>query len=162
MNRHTPARARSASSARTALAAALLVTAAALGTVQSAGTAAARPAGHPGAAPSPDAPHHGAAAGARTPGHDAWRDRAAEALTDGRAAHRPARAAALTHSWWGIFPQPGTHDGITATHRVDAAYQVSDADNFTCARTASGSPRDLPTPRGPRRIRPGGTSSARR
>ncbi|MFC0844615.1 carbohydrate-binding protein [Streptomyces noboritoensis] len=135
MNRHTPTRARSARSARTALAAALLVAAAALGGVHGAGTAAARPAERPGTAPSPDAPHHGAVAGARAPGRDAGRDRAVEALRDGRAAHRQARAAALTHNWWGIFPQPGTHDGITATHSVDAAYHVSNADNFTYAPT---------------------------
>ncbi|MEU1075614.1 MULTISPECIES: carbohydrate-binding protein [unclassified Streptomyces] len=123
--------ARSTGSARTALAAALLVAAAALGTVQSTGTAAARPTERPGTAPSPDAPHRGAVAGARTPGHDAGRDRAVAALKDGRA----ARPAALTHNWWGIFPQPGTHDGITATHSLDPAYHVSDADNFTYAPT---------------------------
>lgn len=134
MNRHTPTRARSARAARTALAAALLA-AAALGTVRGAGPAAARPAERPGAVPSPGAPHHGAVAGARTPGHDPGRDRAVEALKDGRAAHRHARAAALTHNWWGIFPQPGTHDGITATHSLDPAYRVSNADNFTYAPT---------------------------
>ncbi|WP_369374076.1 carbohydrate-binding protein [Streptomyces sp. cg36] len=126
MNRHTPA------AARTALAAALLVAAGALGTAHSAG-AATPPTAAPGAAPAPDAPHRGTVrAGAAA--HDPGRDRAVEALREGRAARHRAPAAP-THNWWGIFPQPGTHDGITATHSVDPAYHVAGSDNFTYAPT---------------------------
>lgn len=55
----------------------------------------------------------------------------------GRAAPSKFREPAddPTHNWWGVFPQPGTHDGITATHTVDPDYRVSQADNFTYAPT---------------------------
>ncbi|MEU5437523.1 carbohydrate-binding protein [Streptomyces sp. NPDC020719] len=148
MNRHLPIRGarssgstrsissiRSTRSLRAVLAAALLVVAAALGTLPGAGTAAARPLDRVGAAPLPDAPHRGTVAHARVPGHDAGRDKAVKALKDGRSAHRRTSAADLTHNWWGIFPQPGTHDGITATHSVDPAYHVTGPDNFTYAPT---------------------------
>ncbi|MEV4436904.1 carbohydrate-binding protein [Streptomyces sp. NPDC049585] len=95
-------------------------------------------AGTPGPArtPSPDAPHHGTVTAARTPGHAPGRDRAVRAFADGRRAARTAAPDAdLTHNWWGVFPRPGTHDGITATHTVDPAYKVSDPDNFTYAPT---------------------------
>lgn len=128
---------------RTSLIAALLTTlAATLGTTP----ADARPdTGSPTAVrtPAPDAPHRGVVTGARDPGRSPARERAVRAFADGRRlgrgtswTHRPRPADAdLTHNWWGVFPQPGTHDGITATHSVDPAYKVSDAENFTYAPT---------------------------
>ncbi|MFD9637299.1 hypothetical protein ACFWX8_42755, partial [Streptomyces violascens] len=65
---------------RTALAAALLTAAAGLASTQSAHPAPA----HPAAAPSPNAPHRGTVAGARTPDHNPARDRATAALKKGR------------------------------------------------------------------------------
>ncbi len=128
---------------RTTLVAALLTALTAAGTAPAAD--------HPGAAPaartpSPDAPHRGVVAEARTPGHSPGRDRAVRAFANGRRvragtgddapwARHPGGRADLTHNWWGVFPQPGTHDGITATHGVDPSYKVSDADNFTYAPT---------------------------
>ncbi|MER5786191.1 carbohydrate-binding protein [Streptomyces mobaraensis] len=97
-------------------------------------------------APDPAAPHRGRVTGARTPDRSPARDRAVRAFAEGRRAaareggpdrsRRPARPDAdLTHDWWGVFPQPGTHDGITATHTVDPAYHVRDSENFTYAPT---------------------------
>ncbi|GGP46097.1 carbohydrate-binding protein [Streptomyces abikoensis] len=133
MNRH-----------RTPLVAALLTVLAALG-------ATAPATGATGAtAPDPDAPHRGVVTGARTPdrapGGSAGRDRAVRAFENGRRAragtwaHHPPTAtgrpaADVTHNWWGIFPRPGSHDGITATHTVDPSYKVSSADDFTYAPT---------------------------
>lgn len=95
-----------------------------------------------GTAPSPDAPHRGVVTAAHAPGHSPGRDRAVRAFAEGRRersaagwTHRPGTAADLTHNWWGIFPQPGTYDGITATHSVDPSYRVSASDNFTYAPT---------------------------
>ncbi|MEU5189802.1 carbohydrate-binding protein [Streptomyces klenkii] len=101
--------------------------------------------------PSPGAPHRGTVAGARTPGHSPARDRAARIFAEGRRAAARAGSlsrhdrtpgggtatpeADLTHNWWGVFPQPGTHDGIQATHSVDASYRVSDSENFTYSPT---------------------------
>ncbi|GAA2423304.1 carbohydrate-binding protein [Streptomyces mauvecolor] len=116
---------------RTALAAALLTAAAGLASTQSAHPAPA----HPATTPSPNAPHRGTVAGARTPDHNPARDRAVAALKKGRGTAFRANQAEPTHNWWGVFPQPGTHDGITATHTVDPGYHVSDADNFTYAPT---------------------------
>ncbi|MFI6638526.1 carbohydrate-binding protein [Streptomyces sp. NPDC050504] len=132
---------------RTALAALAIATAAALGALQSADPATARPAADTTTTPaapaavSPDAPHRGTVALARTPGHrtahDAGRDRAVAALKEARATgHRTAPGvAAPTHNWWGVFPRSGTHDGITATHSVDPAYRVANSQNFTYAPT---------------------------
>ncbi|MFC5146923.1 carbohydrate-binding protein [Streptomyces aureoversilis] len=102
-------------------------------------------------APSPDAPHRGTVTGARTSGHSAARERAARIFAEGRRAATSAGSlsnharttgggtatpeAGLTHNWWGVFPQPGTHDGIMATHSVDASYRVSDGENFTYSPT---------------------------
>ncbi|MFI6686370.1 carbohydrate-binding protein [Streptomyces sp. NPDC050485] len=116
---------------RTALAAALFTAAAVLGAMQSAEPAAARPT----VTPSPDAPHRGTVAAARTPDRNPARERAVRALKEGRATKFRTAAADPTHNWWGVFPQPGTHDGITATHTVDPGYRVSQADNFTYAPT---------------------------
>ncbi|WP_329461611.1 carbohydrate-binding protein [Streptomyces sp. NBC_01431] len=116
---------------RTALAAALFTAAVGLGAMQSAAPAAARPT----ATPSPDAPHRGTVAGARTPDRNPARERAAQALRKSRAGKFREPADDPTHNWWGVFPQPGTHDGITATHTVDPDYRVSQADNFTYAPT---------------------------
>ncbi|MCT9092316.1 carbohydrate-binding protein [Streptomyces sp. ASQP_92] len=116
---------------RSALAAALLTAVAGLASTHGAQPAAA----HRTLAPSPNAPHRGTVASARTPGHDPARDRAVAALKKGRDTAFRAERAEPTHDWWGVFPQPGTHDGITATHTVDPAYRVSDADNFTYAPT---------------------------
>ncbi|MEV4441413.1 carbohydrate-binding protein [Streptomyces sp. NPDC049577] len=132
---------------RTCLLAAVLAASAALG-VAPAGArtgpaAEPRPFSAAGATgtPSPDAPHRGTVTGARTPGHSPGRDRAVRAFAEGRAARltdRPTGVPAdadLTHNWWGVFPRPGTHDGITATHSVDPSYKVSDSENFTYAPT---------------------------
>ncbi|MFC5724503.1 carbohydrate-binding protein [Streptomyces gamaensis] len=109
-------------------------------------------------APSPDAPHRSTVVTGlhdpehdpgHHPGHDAGREKAARVFAEGRRAqaeaarhqhlmpgHGTAAARAdVTHNWWGVFPQPGTHDGIMATHSVDAGYKVSNADNFTYAPT---------------------------
>ncbi|MGK5548586.1 carbohydrate-binding protein, partial [Streptomyces sp. URMC 127] len=85
------------------------------------------------------------------PGHSPARDRAARVFAEGRRAASTAGSlsrhdtlpgggtatpeAGLTHNWWGVFPQPGTHDGIMATHSVDASYRVSDSENFTYSPT---------------------------
>lgn len=110
------------------------------------------------ATPSPDAPHRGTVTLARDPARrpSAGRDRAVRTFAEGRRAqartadgaapstHRPRlttgspASADLTHNWWGVFPQPGTHDGVTATHSVDPGYHVTDADNFTYAPTTKG------------------------
>ncbi|MFI9723035.1 carbohydrate-binding protein [Streptomyces sp. NPDC052396] len=91
------------------------------------------------AGPDPDAPHRGVVTTTRPTVHSPGRDRAVRAFADGRRARRGqlARrpAAELTHNWWGVFPQPGTHDGLLATHTVDPSYRVSNADNFTYAPT---------------------------
>ncbi|MGK5729866.1 carbohydrate-binding protein, partial [Streptomyces sp. URMC 124] len=105
----------------------------------------------PAPVPSPGAPHRGTVAGAHAPGHSAARERAARVFAEGRKAATAqgslgnhARTAGggtatpeagLTHNWWGVFPQPGTHDGIMATHSVDASYRVSDGENFTYSPT---------------------------
>ncbi|KAB7839965.1 carbohydrate-binding protein [Streptomyces mobaraensis] len=114
---------------------------------ESAGAATAEPTGTTTAsAPDPAAPHRGRVTGARTPDRSPARDRAVRAFAEGRRAaareggpdryRRPARPDAdLTHDWWGVFPRPGTHDGITATHTVDPAYHVRDSENFTYAPT---------------------------
>lgn len=133
---------------RTALAAALLTACAALGTAVSATAHPATPAASRAAArtPSPDAPHRGTVTLAHRPADSPapGRDRAVRAFAEGRReqaarqariAGRQAKDADLTHNWWGVFPQPGTHDGIMATHSVDPAYHVSDAENFTYAPT---------------------------
>ncbi|MBZ4324213.1 carbohydrate-binding protein [Streptomyces huiliensis] len=110
------------------------------------GPASAAPGPRPPAAtaaytPDPDAPHGGRVTGARTPDRSPARDRAVRTFAEGRraAAREGGRDrgpdAALTHDWWGVFPRPGTHDGITATHTVDPAYRVRDAENFTYAPT---------------------------
>lgn len=116
---------------RSALAAALLTAVAGLASAHGAQPAAA----HRTLAPSPNAPHRGTVAAARTPDHDPVRDRAVAALKKGRGTAFRAERAEPTHNWWGVFPRPGTHDGITATHTVDPSYRVSDADNFTYAPT---------------------------
>ncbi|MGV4929002.1 carbohydrate-binding protein [Streptomyces sp. BHT-5-2] len=100
------------------------------------------------APPSPTAPHTGVVAEARTPARTPGRERAARTFREGRRAtsgqawtHHPrlpaspTGAADVTHNWWGVFPQPGTHDGIMATHTVDPSYTVTDADNVTYAPT---------------------------
>ncbi|MYT31421.1 MULTISPECIES: hypothetical protein [unclassified Streptomyces] len=105
------------------------------------------------APPSPTAPHTGVVTGARTPARTAGRERAVRTFLAGRRAvsgpawthhprlpgGRPAASAPrqgqVTHNWWGVFPQPGTHDGIMATHTVDPSYTVTDADNVTYAPT---------------------------
>ncbi|WP_251019868.1 carbohydrate-binding protein [Streptomyces sp. ISL-11] len=86
--------------------------------------------------PAPDAPHRGTVTLARDPGRSPapGRERAVRAFAEGRRA-RAGAAADLTHNWWGVFPQPGTHDGIMATHSVDPAYRVTDSENFTYAPT---------------------------
>lgn len=113
---------------RSLLVAALLLVPTALGTAPAASDTGG---GH---APDPRAPHRGTVKTARTPDRSPGRDRAVRAFAEGRAAGRRADAD-LTHNWWGVFPQPGTHDGITATHGVDTSYRVSDPDNFTYAPT---------------------------
>ncbi|RLU78194.1 carbohydrate-binding protein [Streptomyces griseocarneus] len=133
---------------RARLAAALLAACAALGTGAAAAHSA--PAATPAAArtPSPDAPHRGVVTLAHRPGDSPapGRDRAARTFLEGRQARAAAREdsisggqrrqdADLTHNWWGVFPQPGTHDGIMATHSVDPSYRVSDPENFTYAPT---------------------------
>ncbi|WP_424638487.1 carbohydrate-binding protein [Embleya sp. AB8] len=106
-----------------------------------------------GAVPSPTAPHRGVVAqhpsAAPTPG----RDKAVRAFVEQRAKLRSALSGdsartpkevatagagaslAPTHNFWGVFPQAGTHDGITATHSVDPSYKVTDSENFTYAPT---------------------------
>ncbi|MGW2188464.1 carbohydrate-binding protein [Streptomyces sp. NPDC001719] len=133
---------------RTCLAAVLLTACAALGTTVS---AAAHPTTGPASGtaahtPSPDAPHRGTVTLARRPTDSPapGRDRAVRAFAEGRREQaaqqarisgRQPKDADVTHNWWGVFPQPGTHDGIMAAHSVDPAYRVSDADNFTYAPT---------------------------
>ncbi len=103
--------------------------------------------------PSPTAPHTGVVAGARTPARTPRRAHAVRTFLAGRRAvsgpawtHHPRvpgsrpttpapRAGQVTHNWWGVFPQPGTHDGIMATHTIDPSYTVTDADNVTYAPT---------------------------
>ncbi|MYW04165.1 carbohydrate-binding protein [Streptomyces sp. SID3343] len=117
----------------------------------SAGPASATSSGPSGTIPSPTAPHRGVvtqdASAAPTPGRDAavrafveQRAKLRAALS-GEVATTPDDAAtagaslAPTHNFWGVFPQPGTHDGITATHSVDPSYRVADSQNFTYAPT---------------------------
>ncbi|MFI1386266.1 carbohydrate-binding protein [Embleya sp. NPDC020886] len=106
-----------------------------------------------GAVPSPTAPHRGVVAqnpsDPPTPGRDAavraFVEQRAKlrATLAGDAAGTPNDAAttgagaslAPTHNFWGVFPQPGTHDGITATHSVDPSYKVANSQNFTYAPT---------------------------
>ncbi|MEV5506751.1 carbohydrate-binding protein [Streptomyces orinoci] len=91
---------------------------------------------HTSATPDPRAPHRGVVTLARTPAHSPARDRAVRTFADGRRArHRQRPDADVTHNWWGVFPQPGTHDGLMATHTVDPSYRVSTADDFTYAPT---------------------------
>ncbi|MYS84733.1 hypothetical protein [Embleya scabrispora] len=105
------------------------------------------------AVPSPTAPHRGIvsqnASDAPTPGRDAAVHAFVEqraklrATLSGDSAGTPSDAAATgadaslapTHNFWGVFPQPGTHDGITATHSVDPSYRVTNSQNFTYAPT---------------------------
>lgn len=134
MNRH-----------RTPLVALLLCALAALGIAPATahpGPAAGHPAGPPVVrTPDPDAPHTGIVTGAREPGRSPARERAVRAFEESRRSQREAQAghldisANITHNWWGVFPQPGTHDGIMATHTVDPGYRVTDAENFTYAPT---------------------------
>ncbi|MFE6690470.1 carbohydrate-binding protein [Streptomyces sp. NPDC057743] len=103
--------------------------------------------------PSPTAPHTGVVVGARTPASTPERAQAVRTFLAGRRAvsgpawtHHPRTphgrpttstppAGQVTHNWWGVFPQPGTHDGIMATHTVASSYTVTDADNVTYAPT---------------------------
>ncbi|MGW1076105.1 carbohydrate-binding protein [Streptomyces sp. NPDC002537] len=132
---------------RACLAAALLTVCAALGTGVSAAARPAVPVAVSTTTPSPDAPHRGTVTLAHRPADSPapGRDRAVRAFAEGRREQAAARRdpisgrqredAGLTHNWWGVFPRPGTHDGIMATHSVDPAYRVSDAENFTYAPT---------------------------
>lgn len=127
-----------------------LVALVALGPAGPAGAAGSPPSG---AVPSPTAPHRGVVAqtgpDVPTPGRDTavrafveQRDELRAALA-GDSADTPNHAAtgiagaslAPTHNFWGVFPQPGTHDGITATHSVDPSYKVTNSQNFTYAPT---------------------------
>ncbi|GAA3076225.1 hypothetical protein GCM10020000_72000 [Streptomyces olivoverticillatus] len=130
---------------RTSLIAALLTTlAATLGTTPPPTPARTPAPPPPSAPPPPRRPAPGR--GHRSPGPGPFTGRAsapsAPSPTAGASAAAPPGPtgrgladADLTHNWWGVFPQPGTHDGITATHSVDPAYKVSDAENFTYAPT---------------------------
>lgn len=114
-----------------------------------AGATGARPSG---AVPSPTAPHRGVVAQNSSDTPTPGRDKAVQAFVEQRAklraalsgdsASTPSAATAAsgaslapTHNFWGIFPQAGTHDGITATHSVDPSYRVSNSQNFTYAPT---------------------------
>ncbi|MFI6585919.1 carbohydrate-binding protein [Embleya sp. NPDC050493] len=133
----------------------LVTTLVALVTLGPAGPAGATGSPRPGAVPSPTAPHRGVVAQDPSDTPTPGRDKAVAAFVEQRAKLRatlsgdsagaPDGAAtagagasanlAPTHNFWGVFPQPGTHDGITATHSVDPSYRVSNSQNFTYAPT---------------------------